>query len=159
MIVYRLVQKKYSPDLEGKGAELAGGRWNSRGLPMIYTSGSIALCTVEIAVHLPLGILPAAYEILAIEIPEIIAVDEITETALPEGWKSFPYKPGTQSLGDTFLLKKEHLVLKVPSAVIKGEFNYLLSGLLGGLQERKAWLHAQGRPCDHLPAAWSSAGA
>jgi hypothetical protein len=41
----------------------------------------------------------------------------------------------------------------------QGEFNYLLSGLLGGLQERKAWLHAQGRPCDHLPAAWSSAGA
>ena len=56
MIVYRLSKSKYSADLSGKGAEKAGGRWNSKGVAMVYTSASRALCTAEVAVHVPLGI-------------------------------------------------------------------------------------------------------
>ena len=43
MIVYRLSKSKYSADLTGKGAEKAGGRWNSKGVAMVYTSTSRAL--------------------------------------------------------------------------------------------------------------------
>ena len=58
MIVYRLSREKYARDLSGEGARKAGGRWNSRGIPLVYTSQSISLCALEVAVHLPLGMAP-----------------------------------------------------------------------------------------------------
>ena len=64
MIVFRLSKEQFAQDLSGKGAELVGGRWNSRGNAMLYTSQSIALCVTEIAVHVPLGILLLCYIIL-----------------------------------------------------------------------------------------------
>ena len=79
MIVFRLSKSRFSKDLSGRGAELAGGRWNSKGLPMLYTSSSRALCTAEIAVHSPLGIVPMDYEIIEIEIPDSsVHMDERT---------------------------------------------------------------------------------
>ena len=70
MIVYRLSKKIYAHDLSGKGAELVGGRWNSKRNAMLYTGQSIALCVTEIAVHTPLGIIPKDYQLVHIEIPE-----------------------------------------------------------------------------------------
>jgi len=52
MITFRLCKSIYSHDLLGKGAEQCGGRWNSKGTPMLYTCESRALCTTEIAVHI-----------------------------------------------------------------------------------------------------------
>ena len=49
---------------------MVGGRWNSRGNAMLYTSQSIALCVTEIAVHVPLGILPKDYQLVHIEVPD-----------------------------------------------------------------------------------------
>ncbi|MFT3920211.1 RES family NAD+ phosphorylase [Cloacibacterium sp.] len=69
MIVFRLSKEQFAQDLSGKGAELVGGRWNSRGNAMLYMSQSIALCVTEIAVHVPLGILPKDYQLVQIEIP------------------------------------------------------------------------------------------
>ena len=63
MIVFRLSKATYALDLSGKGAEKTGGRWNSKGIPMVYTSSSRALCTAEIAVHLPLGLVPSGYHL------------------------------------------------------------------------------------------------
>ncbi|NQU32919.1 MAG: RES family NAD+ phosphorylase [Bacteroidetes bacterium] len=70
MIVYRLTKAKYSNDLSGKGAAKTGGRWNSKGIPVVYTCESRALCTSEIAVHTPLGILPLDYMLITIEISD-----------------------------------------------------------------------------------------
>ena len=38
--------------LSGEGARLNGGRWNSPGLPAVYTSSSLSLATLEVLVHL-----------------------------------------------------------------------------------------------------------
>jgi len=127
MIVYRLSRGKYKNDLSGRGAELAGGRWNSKGTAMLYTSESIALCTVEIAVHMPLGIVPADYFLIQIELPKDAAIQELQHEALPADWKSFPHANSTQEIGDNFVLEGEYLVLKVPSATVQGTFNYLLN--------------------------------
>jgi len=126
MIVYRLSKSKYSHDLSGKGAERSGGRWNSKGAAMVYTSESRALCTTEIAVHTPLGNIPADYQIISIEIPdELIGVVEPDN--LPLSWNSIPHSRVTQDIGDTFISDNVHLVLKVPSAVVKGDHNYLIN--------------------------------
>lgn len=128
MIVYRLSRAKYAQDLSGKGAELAGGRWNSKGVAMVYTGQTIALCMAEVAVHIPFGIIPVDYELIFLEIPDD-EIFELKKSQLPEDWKSLPPAYSTQGIGDDFVKKRKFMVLKVPSAVVQGEFNYLLNPL------------------------------
>ncbi len=127
MIVYRLSKSKYSNDISGKGAELSGGRWNSKGIPVLYTSESRALCTAEIAVHTPLGNIPLDYEICSINIPSGITPFDVNLTDLPADWKSIPYAHSTQEIGDQFVKENKFLLMKVPSVVVQGEYNYLIN--------------------------------
>jgi len=127
MKVYRLSKSKFAGDLSGRGAEIAGGRWNSKGTPLIYTSQSRALCLVEIAVHLPVGIIPRDYVLIEIEIPDEAEIQLTKENLLPSDWNSFPHSPVTQKLGDNFVKKNRCLILKVPSAVVSGDFNYQIN--------------------------------
>jgi RES domain-containing protein len=127
MIVFRLGREKFKNDLSGKGAEKAGARWNSKGHAMVYTSESRALCTTEIAVHTPLGNLPVDYFLTTIEIPDTVPVLDLAIAGLPKGWKSIPHSNSTQVIGDNFLAEGKFLVMKVPSAVVQGDFNFLLN--------------------------------
>ena len=127
MIVFRLSKSKFANDLSGKGAEKSGGRWNSKGTALVYTSESRALCTTEIAVHTPLGNLPLDYMLISIEIPDNVHIQEIISLDLPENWKSFPNLHSTQAIGDRFVAEGIFSVLKVPSAVVQDEFNYLIN--------------------------------
>ncbi len=126
MIVFRLSKKQYCTDLSGTGAYLAGGRWNSKGITLLYTAESRALCMAEVAVHLPVGIVPKDYFLVTLEIP-----DDNTETveisSLPPDWHTFPHLVATQQMGDNFVKAGMFLALKVPSAVVPGDFNYLLN--------------------------------
>ncbi len=126
MIVFRLSKSLYSNDLSGKGAEKAGARWNSKGIAMIYTSDSRALCTAEIAVHTPLGNVPEDYSIITIEISED-SIREVKIEELPSDWKTFPHPDSTQRIGNKFIIDNIFLVLKVPSAVVQEEYNYLVN--------------------------------
>ncbi|HOX77807.1 MAG TPA: RES family NAD+ phosphorylase [Bacteroidales bacterium] len=127
MIVFRLVRKKYGFALTGEGAKISGGRWNSVDLPVIYTSDSRALCTAEVAVTLQRGILPNDFEMLSISIPDNILIHEIRTVDLPEGWRKFPYLEVTMQIGNRFILENRFMVMKVPSAVVPGDFNYLIN--------------------------------
>jgi RES domain-containing protein len=137
MIVYRLARSKYINDLSGIGARLAGGRWNSKGLSLVYTSSSRALCMAEIAVHLPLGILPRDYCLAQILIPDSIIIESLDIKKLPKGWNQFPLIAATQKMGDKFILDHKHPVLRVPSAVVQGDFNYLINPLHAGMKKIK----------------------
>ncbi len=136
MIIFRLSLSKYAKDLSGSGAELHGGRWNSKGTAMIYCCESRALCTTEIAVHMPLGQLPGDYKLIGIEIPNE-SVLALYEAALPDDWHAVPHSFSTQLLGDEFVSKSENMVLKVPSVVVPGEFNYLINPKHINFQEVK----------------------
>lgn len=127
MIVYRLSRSKFKNDLSGRGAEMAGGRWNSKGVPLLYTSESIALCTVEIAVHMPLGIIPLDYCLIRIAFPEHTPMKALSSEGLPEQWKSFPHSNATQEIGDEFVQEEKYLVFKVPSATVQGNYNFLIN--------------------------------
>lgn len=127
MIVYRLCKTQHQDDLSGKGAEKTGGRWNSRGRSVLYTCESRALCTTEIAVHMPLGVIPDDYLLLSIEIPDNVSILELQEKGLPENWKSFPHPDTTQKIGDKILNENKFLIIKVPSVVVQGDFNYLIN--------------------------------
>ena len=128
MIVYRLSTGKYAADLSGRGAELVGGRWNSKGVAMLYTGASRALCTAEIAVHLPLQIVPQGYRIVSIRLSDD-HVQHLVESKLPAGWKAWPYIRATQLIGDEFIRTARTLALRVPSAVVPGDYNFVINPL------------------------------
>ena len=127
MIVFRLSKPAYAEDLSGRGAELSGGRWNSKGVALVYTSESRALSTTEIAVHTPLGIIPDDYKLISIEIPDKVKILELKIIDLSKDWKSIPYKSSSQQLGNNFVKEEKYLIMKVPSAVVQDEFNYLIN--------------------------------
>lgn len=126
MIVFRISSFQYHLDLSGKGAELYGGRWNTKGLPALYTADSRALAMAEVAVHLPIGIFPTNYQMVSIEIPDS-SVEEVRSLDLPVSWRSFPFHPRTQQIGDEFLKNQAYLALKAPSAVVDGDYNYIVN--------------------------------
>jgi RES domain-containing protein len=127
MIVYRLSKSIHSGDLSGKGAEKNGGRWNSKGTALIYTSETRALCMAEIAVHTPLGILPQDYELITIAFPDLIKIHTLDLKSLSADWNSIPHAHSTQQIGDQFVKANKYLVMKVPSVIVPGEFNYLIN--------------------------------
>ena len=127
MIVFRLAKSKFARYLSGKGAEIAGGRWNSKGVPVIYTGDSRALCVAEIAVHTGLGSVPEDYLLVTIEIPNDALVYEILPENLQPNWNSFPHSGATQIMGDKLFKQNSYLVIKVPSAVVAGDFNFLIN--------------------------------
>jgi RES domain-containing protein len=81
----------------------------------------------EVAVHLSLGLLPKDYEMVELEIPVDVSFNQLASANLPEGWNSFPQLLQTQRIGDAFVAAAESCVLQVPSAVVPGDFNYLLN--------------------------------
>jgi RES domain-containing protein len=127
MIVYRLGKEKHKNDLSGKGAEKAGARWNSKGQAVVYTSESRALCTTEIAVRTPLGNLPEDFYLTTIEIPDGFEILELKAAALPPDWKTIPHPNSTQLIGDKFITEGKYPVMKVPSAVVQGDYNFLIN--------------------------------
>jgi RES domain-containing protein len=127
MIVYRLSKEKYSSDLSGKGAELFGARWNSKGTPMLYTSQSQALAFAEVAIHLPMGIVPKNYFLISINIPDNSSILRMDIKDLPADWRSNPHSNSTQNIGDQFVNELKYLILQVPSAVVPGDFNFLIN--------------------------------
>ncbi len=129
MIVYRLANKKYSNDLSGIGAEITGGRWNFKGIRVLYTADSRALCMAEIAVHTPVGLMPRDYFIITLEIPDYPQIAQLEIELLQKDWRKFPYSKVTQELGENFINENRQLYIKVPSAIVQGDFNILINSL------------------------------
>lgn len=127
MKVFRLSRKKYSKELSGKGASLSGNRLNSKGTEIIYCASSRALAMAEVAVHLNLALIPNDYLMIEINIPDFIDIKQIEISELPTDWDLFPHILQTQKIGDKFITENEYCVVKVPSAVVKGDVNYLIN--------------------------------
>ncbi|QJD97520.1 RES family NAD+ phosphorylase [Mucilaginibacter robiniae] len=125
MVLYRIAKCNYINDLSGTGARLYGGRWNSVGNAMLYLASSRSLALLEVLVHLPPMLVPANYCILSVDVPDDI--HELDVTLLPPNWQQYPEPAFLRTLGDQFIKQREHLLLKVPSAIVKQEYNYLLN--------------------------------
>lgn len=129
MIVYRITKSPYQKDLSGMGAKLYGGRWNSKGIPLIYCSESRVLAYAEVAIHLPLHLIPKDYYLISLRIPANARIQTLKPHQLPANWRSFPHSKTTQQLGDRFVKFGRYLVLRVPSAVVPGDYNLLINPL------------------------------
>jgi len=128
--VYRLAKAPYADDLTGTGARLAGGRWNRRGVAVLYTSSSRALATLEVLVHIPAAFVPrdGLYRMVELYLPDD-SLAELDKAQLPEGWNQLTPLPALQRLTDQWLTERKSLVLKVPSVVISDEHHFLVNPL------------------------------
>ena len=126
MILYRIAKCHYADDLSGTGARLYGGRWNSVGKAAVYLASSRALAVLEVLVHLPPLMIPDNYCVVEIEVPDN-SVTELAATDLPANWKDISPPAALKQIGDLFLIKQDRLLLKLPSAIVPMEFNYLLN--------------------------------
>lgn len=127
MLLYRITRCIYANDLSGTGARLYGGRWNNIGRAMVYLASSRSLATLEALVHLPTAIIPDDFCMVAIDAPEDIF--EADTRMFPPNWNDYPEPEILKRTGDYFLKQNEHLLMKVPSAIVQEEFNYLLNPL------------------------------
>ena len=126
MIVYRIGRTKYADDLTGEGARLNGGRWNHKLTPCVYTSESRALAVLEYTVNVNIDDIPRALSITTIEIPEEHIL-ELTPPELPGDWRGAPAPASTKDFGTRLLKKAQFAAIKIPSAVIPDEYNFLLN--------------------------------
>lgn len=127
MKVYRVSRRKYADSLSGMGAMLYGGRWNSRGHSAIYTAQNISLAKLEVTVHLDLDLIPNDYCLTTIKLKDDCLIKEVFKEALPKNWNLIPSSYHSQSFGDAFLNENKFFALKVPSAIVPQEFNFILN--------------------------------
>jgi RES domain-containing protein len=126
MIVYRISATRYAKDLTGEGARLYGGRWNNRLTACIYTSQSRALAVLEYTVNITADDIPRGLSMIALDIPEDRILD-ITEPMLPGNWKEAPAPASTKDFGTRILKAMRYPVIRIPSAIIPQEFNFILN--------------------------------
>lgn len=124
---WRIVKARHAADaFDGEGARLEGGRWNSPGTPLVYTSQSAALAALELLVHLGRRSILGAYVLIPCTFDNAL-VEPLDSKRLPSNWRSYPAPPELQLLGDEWVRSGTSAVLQVPSAVIANDANYLLN--------------------------------
>jgi RES domain-containing protein len=109
----------------GEGARRVGGRWNSPGVPMVYTSEHKSLAVLEMLAHLYPGDMPR-YLTFRIEF-EASLVERWPIAKLPPRWREEMPAIATRLLGDAWARENRSAALAVPSAIIPEEFNFLLN--------------------------------
>jgi RES domain-containing protein len=120
VIVYRLCKRAHVA-LDGEGARLWGGRWNSVGRPMVYAAATPSLAVLEILVHLdlPTELLPNDLRLLTIDIPDGAPVHRFEASGLDAA--------DCLAAGDAFLDAGDALVMLVRSVVVPQEWNALVN--------------------------------
>ena len=127
--IWRLCRAQWAKTaFSGAGAAANPGRWNSLGTRLIYCSETRSLCALEILAQVEdkRNLAQAKFVAIAVEVPEKL----ITRPArFPPDWRAVPPPLSTRHWGDRFVVERRYPVVRVPSAVVLGEFNYLLNPL------------------------------
>ena len=129
MRAWRICKSKYiATAFNGEGAFRYGGRWNSRGIPLVYLGGNPSISALEIVVNtddsedlyrIPYVLIPVDFDEALVTRPQEI----------PDDWKQDPPPPSGAAVGDEWFRSGRSVVLEVPSAVIPFERNFILNPL------------------------------
>jgi RES domain-containing protein len=113
----------------GEGSRLYGGRWNSKGIAIVYAAATRSLAMLEIFVQMrntqqtvpsiPYMLFPASFDERLIE--------ELPSSSLPADWDLEPPTDSTKSIGDAWVSAASSPVLSVPSVLVPEERNYILN--------------------------------
>lgn len=128
---WRLVRaERQASAFDGEGAARRPGRWNGVGTPVIYTAQGRSLAILELVVNL--------HRVERRRLPSCVLfevrfddrlVETVSDEDLPDDWTVRPIPRSTRALGDAWVAAGSSAVLRLPSVVVHGEFNYLLNPL------------------------------
>ncbi len=135
-------------DLSGKGAEITGGRWNEKGLAVVYAAENRSLACLETLIHLAAGGLPFNRYLVEISIPDPVWANARRETAtsLPVGWDAEPASRTSIVFGVGWLRSGNSAVLVIPSTIVPEECSVLInpahpdSATISAVKSRR-WLY------------------
>jgi RES domain-containing protein len=124
---WRIFKTRYSADaFSGEGARLHGGRWNSPGTAIVYTTGSESLAQLELLVHLDNTSVLPSFSICPVDFDDSL-VELIDRVTLPRDWRQSPPPNSLRAVGDDWISRSSSVVLRVPSTVVESEHNYLIN--------------------------------
>lgn len=128
----RLWRVSNHADLSGEGGRRADGRWHERGQPVVYLAEHAALALLETLVHLEIDPedLPSHYQLLTVEVPDGVTVEEFSESGLADrvvDWRRAPQE--TRKLARPWFNERRTALLCVPSVIVPAAHNYLLNPL------------------------------
>lgn len=125
MEVFRISDSAFSKKLIASGL---ASRWNVNDQHVLYTSSSRSLATLELLVNQSFINSHIDYRVMVIAISDDTNLfTTITEKSLPKNWRSIKQYNHLQNIGSNWYINNRSLVLKVPSAVIPKEFNYVIN--------------------------------
>jgi RES domain-containing protein len=124
---WRLTKAEHANDaFAGEGARRGGGRWNSKGVRVVYASGSLSLAALEVMVHTHFYSALKYYVCIPIDfdpgLSQSITIEDLSDT-----WKADPIPQSLKNMGDRWIYNQESVILKVPSVIIPVEYNYLIN--------------------------------
>jgi RES domain-containing protein len=123
---WRIVKEKhFATAFSGEGAAETGGRWNSRGVPVVYTSCTKALAALETLVHLNPPVL-FMYVVFRIKFSDSL-LETLPFRAVPADWQAEPPPASTKAIGDFWAKEARSAVLALPSVIVSSEINYLIN--------------------------------
>ncbi len=127
MVLWRITRRPFlTQSLAGLGAKRVGGRWNSRGVAVVYTAESLELAVLEALVHLDIDLLPTDYYQVGFELDDSLIAPPPRD--LPRNWdRAPPYDPGVQAIGDAWLRTASSLAVRVPASVLPSRANVLIN--------------------------------
>jgi RES domain-containing protein len=124
---WRIVKARYAATaVDGEGARLYGGRWNARGVPMVYTADSAALAALEMLAHLGRGMVLPSYVVMGCTFDERIVL-RLDRARLAADWRAYPPPPHLSAIGDAWARSGASAVLEVPNTIIPAASTYLLN--------------------------------
>ncbi|MBK5194351.1 MAG: RES family NAD+ phosphorylase [Flavobacteriaceae bacterium] len=124
MEVFKICREKYANALNASGA---ANRWNKKEEFVIYAGGSRSLSALETVVHRAAINISNPYKLLTISIKDKTPIKEIAIKDLPANWNTIEGYIKLQEIGSKWVNSLETLILKVPSAIISQEYNYLIN--------------------------------
>lgn len=127
MTSWRLVKAPLAATaFDGEGARLHGGRWSSPGVRVIYAAEHLSLAALEMLVHLQDAVALRSYVAIDVEFDADLAT-EVDRSTLPVSWRAYPVRPELQVIGNEWAATGRSVILRVPSAIVPVESNFLFN--------------------------------
>ena len=130
MRVWRICKQRHAATaFSGDGARLFSARWHSAGVAMVYAASSLSLAAMEVFVNLD----PFAQPDDLVSVAAVLPVEDLLEeeklaalASLPSNWRRVG-NSNLQRMGDAWIRSMTTLTMPVPSAVVEGEWNFLVN--------------------------------
>ena len=118
MFLYRITTQAFAYDLSGRGALSYGGRWNPKGIAVLYTAETPAQALLEFLPHFPDTCTPPNLVLVTILAPDNLEIEEVTQGTLSEGWDAKPPTIVSTGIGREWLKRGVTAALRVPSVML-----------------------------------------